>query len=184
MRRRSALDLAGSKSSISRGVDISGSMIQVAKNINSHQKVAYTHIDGKLPFNEAKFSKVISCWVLQHISDEVLVETLKDIRSKMSAGSGIYILEQISQDVKHFKDIHVQRTEADYIRLFEAAGFAFYWSKPAFRSPSYALSIWDKYKWFPQSMMGLLGMLEHQTVNRKPEHRSYYTTLMAFYPAK
>jgi 2-polyprenyl-3-methyl-5-hydroxy-6-metoxy-1,4-benzoquinol methylase len=166
------------------GVDISGSMIQVAKKINSHQKISYTHISGKLPFDDATFSKVITCWVLQHISDEALIETLKDIRAKMSAGSGMYIMEQISPDIKHTKDIHVQRTEADYIRLFEAAGFAFNWSKPAFRSPSYAMSIWDKNKWFPQSMMGLLGMIEHQTVNRKPEHRSYYTSLMAFSPVK
>jgi len=166
------------------GVDVSKAMIELAEKLNVNDRIHYTHINGPLPFERDSFNKVITCWVLQHISDDVLVETLQDIRSKLCYGASVYIMEQISPSSKKTSETHKQRTEEDYIRIFEMAGFAFNWSKPAFRSPSYAMSIWDKNKWFPQSMMGLLGMIEHQTVNRKPEHRSYYTSLMAFSPVK
>ena len=61
------------------GIDISKNMLEIANNeTRNFTNVSFEHLSGTLiPNQDNSFNKIFSHWVLQHISDEMLVLYLK-----------------------------------------------------------------------------------------------------------
>ena len=164
------------------GVDISGKMIEVANLINSGSNISYFNIPNG-PSNligNYKFNTIFSYWVIQHISNTRLSEILKEFSALLTADGRIYICEQISTNKLVTENIHIQRTEEDYIQLFNQNGFEIVSKKIIFRMPSYGLNLFKKIGSTHPFILWICGWIETMTANRKPEHMEYYTSCMTF----
>lgn len=162
------------------GVDISNEMIKVASNINAKDNIQYKSINAveDLLVQEKHFDKILICWVLQHVGDDV-IEHYLDIFSKvLKPGGRIYIFEQVAKQQKVSNEVIHQRSENEYIELLKKENFDIILCKPILRFPSYSLSLWIKYAAMPKLFLPLLTTLENLTVNRKPEHINYQTLLI------
>ena len=162
------------------GVDISTNMIAVAKKINSKANISYHAIesaDDLVPINLI-YNKVIVCWVMQHMDTEELQKSLRVIWQNMAEDGELYLFEQISRKTKVSNELHIQRGEQDYLDILKDSGFKVSYSMPIFRSPSYALSIWQKYSNIPKFFLPLLAFIERMTMSRNAEHINYQTFLI------
>ena len=116
---------------------------------------------------------------MQHISDIYLKNYLKEFFKILMSKGKIIILEQTRDEAKLLCDIHIHRSEKDYINLFKDAGFDFVYSKKVFRVPSYAMDLWKKYK-LPKLVLSFLKVVEKCTLNHKPETIEYVSSVMIF----
>lgn len=65
------------KANFVHAVDVSKGMIAKAKAENQYLNVKYDVVSLNSDFGESKFSKIYTCWVLQHISEREINRTLK-----------------------------------------------------------------------------------------------------------
>jgi ubiquinone/menaquinone biosynthesis C-methylase UbiE len=164
------------------GVDKSSNMLDIAKEINAMQNIQYAHfINYPLPFENQYFSKIFSYWVLQHIDNQELKNTFIDFHRLLKDNGRVYLFEQVrNQESVVLDSIHHQRKREEYHKLMDEAGFELVHAQRVFRYPSYALSIWSKYRWLPASIIPFLSRFELYTANRKPQFIEYSTDVLIY----
>jgi ubiquinone/menaquinone biosynthesis C-methylase UbiE len=99
------------------GCDISGEMLNVCKRNIDKRNIELVKIGDSLPFQSTWFDIIITSTVLQHITDDmVLQELIKNIGRV--AGADVYIFERVEK--KHKKELsNTGRKISEYQRLFE-----------------------------------------------------------------
>ncbi len=165
------------------GLDVSDKMIDVAKQINSASNIEYYTVDKKLTEilgENNDFDLMFSYWVFQHISDLKIKELMNEFNSIIKRNGSIYIFEQIQRKVAVSMDLHIMRTEQEYIELFKSCGYEYIGSKNLCRMPSYGLSLFNKIGINHSIFLWVCGLVEEFTVNRKEEFLDYHTTCLEF----
>lgn len=168
------------------GVDKSLKMIEVAREINvRHKNVTYQSFEKyPLPYSDKYFDKIFTYWVLQHVDNEELKTTFLDFHRILKDNGKVYLFEQVrNNESVVLGDIHHQRKLEEYVTLMQGAGFKLIHSERVFRYPSYALSLWSRFKWLPAISLPVLSAIESATVNRKPQYIQYSTDVMIFQKA-
>ncbi|MQA12333.1 MAG: methyltransferase domain-containing protein [Pseudonocardiaceae bacterium] len=96
------------------GVDIAGSMIEQATELNQHpERVTFMHYDGRvLPFPDAGFDSAVSLLVLQHSTPETQLANLLELRRVVRPGGMIMV--QIPSRRRHPAPLP---TEAGHVQL-------------------------------------------------------------------
>ncbi|MCW3075278.1 MAG: pseudaminic acid biosynthesis-associated methylase [Flaviaesturariibacter sp.] len=111
------------------GVDISGSMISLAKNFLAGKDIDLFKINGsKLPFDDGAFNIVFTSTVLQHITDENVLNSLIAEIGRVS-NSEIYLFERIERSIKGHES-NLGRPVSYYAALLYKHGFHLVQSKP------------------------------------------------------
>jgi 2-polyprenyl-3-methyl-5-hydroxy-6-metoxy-1,4-benzoquinol methylase len=120
------------------GADISDEMITLAKKNTVNSGINILKINGsELPFDDRHFDIVITATVLQHITDEKVVQTL--IKNMCRATeSDIYIFERIEQK-RMEAATNTGRTVNEYTAIFAANGFFLQTTRYAHIHISYAV---------------------------------------------
>lgn len=104
------------------GVDISEEMIAVAKQIVSGKNIQLQKIDGvSLPFATNYFDASFTSTVLQHITDETMLEGLISEMCRVTK-SDIYIFERIESKIKG-TELCIGRPTSYYETLFSKHQF-------------------------------------------------------------
>ena len=160
-------------------VDVSAGMIAKAKNANRYSNVEFDVASSDSDFGENRFTKIYTCWVLQHVSDNEIGSYLDKFYTALKPGGRMVILEQVRLNQSRQSEYMIQRMEDDYKKLFGKSGFNFIESHKVFRVPSYAMDIWKKYK-LPKMFLPMLRFVERCTVMRKPEYVEYVSSVMVF----
>lgn len=162
------------------GIDLSEGMIDKAKLTNVHDNVKFILNNGDLSiFPDSSISKIYTCWVLCHLTDESLDNTLKDFYRILDNNGKVVILEQISEQKIIHGNIQIHRMKSNYIDLFYKNNFILEQSAAVFRFPSYALGLWNKYK-INYRWLKVMYFIERLTVNRKPQTREYHSEVFVF----
>jgi SAM-dependent methyltransferase len=155
--------------------DVSEEMIKVAKQINRNSNIEY-HYSETLDITSIKFNKVLIWWVTAHMSDDILIKTLKNIYNNIDEKGCVYLFEQTQKKTRFNGDVHVQRSIKHYIGVFNESGFETKVTKNVLRYPSYAMSFWQKYYFLGKVILPILFLLEKITCNYKQNNVEYYTT--------
>ncbi len=162
------------------GVDVSHSLLEVARK-NRHSKAHFFHSEQFWPQAiPNSYDKAFTFWVLAHISDELLVETLQQIKQLLRPGGELIFFEQTTPHSNNPSSVHIQRSSANYIALCERAGFAYVRHENVIKIPSRTLSVWKNNTWIPKLALPLFLKFEKMTIHRKPEFVEYYTTCFYF----
>ena len=161
------------------GVDVSSGMIEKAKKESLLPNIEYNLLTTNYDFGKERFSKIYTCWVLQHISGGEIKSYLENFYKWLKPNGRMVILEQVRLNQSRQSEYMIQRMEDDYKKLFESAGFKFVESHKVFRVPSYAMDIWKRYK-LPRVFLPLLGIIEKYSIMRKPEYIDYVSSVMVF----
>lgn len=168
------------------GVDASSQMLAAAQARSRARGIDNVHYvrvgqDG-CPLATASVDKIVTCWVLAHVSDRLLREVLGELRRVLKPSGQLVAFEQVRPRRASFAGIHVQRTVAEYTEFIASAGFRLIASRPVLRHPSYGRWLWRRFLWLPASTLPLLAFLEAATVTRKPEHVEYWTNAFVGIP--
>ncbi len=117
------------------GADLSADMLALCRKNLQGMEVELVKTDGvNLPFANESFEVVITSTVLQHITDESMLEQLVNSICRIASGD-VFIFERIEKKpVK--KETNIGRTATQYEHLFKAGGMEkvriefleFYWS--------------------------------------------------------
>jgi ubiquinone/menaquinone biosynthesis C-methylase UbiE len=163
------------------GVDFSSKMIETANDKRQANNTAYHYLsNAQLPFEDQEFSKIFTFWVLAHNADDQVINYLIQFRRLLSPNGHILLFEHIRPETKVLSDVHIQRSIHHYAELAEKAGLYMEQYQLVLRSPSYALSLWNRFRFMDKFLLSILAVVEKYTVNRKPEHADYYTCMMKF----
>lgn len=163
------------------GVDVADKMIEIA---NAQKK--FNNIEFRVANNESlqipanSINKIISYWVLQHISYSRLHELLEEFKMILTSGGKIYIYEQIINKMDMKTPVYETRNESDYIDLFKQHGFELVKKSNVFRMPSYGMGLYRKIGIQNKFILAFCGMVEWWTLNRKPEFMDYHTCCFVF----
>ena len=104
------------------GVDISNEMLALARKNGLASDVNLVHIDGEtLPFADQSINLVFSVTVLQHNTDELMMESILKEMCRVSGGE-VILFERIEKKPKG-DALCVGRTIEQYAGICEAAGF-------------------------------------------------------------
>lgn len=99
------------------GCDISNEMLKVCKQNIADSSIELVKTDGNLPFHQEYFDIVITSSVLQHLTDDRMLEALvMDIG--LVAKDDVYIFERIEKKHKSGSS-NTGRTIKEYQELFE-----------------------------------------------------------------
>lgn len=165
------------------GVDTSIEMINVA-NDNKNSELSNVHYfnitSQKLPLEDQTINKIFSIWVMGHINDDDLRVTIKEMNRVLDSNGELFLFEQVRKVRQVFGEVHIQRTSDEYIRLIEEQGFKITFNKLIIRSPSYAMSLWNRLKFAPRILLPLFAYIESMTINRKPQFADFYTNVLIF----
>jgi len=168
------------------GVDSSSRMLAVAQHQLQAQRIGNVHYvragrDG-CPLSTASVDKIITCWVLAHVSDGLLREVLSEFRRVLKPSGQLVAFEQVRPTRESYASLHVQRTVDEYRHLIEAAGLRVRTVRPVLRHPSYGRWLWRRFSRLPVLALPLLALLEAATVTRKPECVEYWTSVFVATP--
>lgn len=104
------------------GVDISVNMVDIAKQKPSLESISIIKINGHdLPFENNSFDTVLTSTVLQHNTDEVLLELLIKDMCRVSSDE-VIIFERIEKKIKGH-DTNIGRPVKYYSAIFKLYGF-------------------------------------------------------------
>jgi ubiquinone/menaquinone biosynthesis C-methylase UbiE len=105
------------------GVDISGAMIALAGKNLSGKNITLTKINGThIPFEAGYFHLAFTSTVLQHITDEKMLQQLIENICRVT-GESVYIFERIEQQLTGHES-NTGRPVAYYSSLFANQGFS------------------------------------------------------------
>lgn len=163
------------------GVDQSSGMLAAARRWSRARRIDNVHYvragrDG-CPLATACVDKIVTWWVLAHLSDDLLRQVLGEFRRVLKPSGRLVAFEQVRPTRVSFAGTHVQRTVAEYAGIMEAAGFRLRATRPVLRHPSYGRGLWSRFSWLPALALPLLAVLETATVMRKPESVEYWTNV-------
>lgn len=163
------------------GVDPSSRMLVAAQQRSQARQIRNVHYvragrDG-CPLATACADKIVTCWVLAHVSDGLLREVLREFRRILKPSGQLVAFEQVRPTRVSFAGIHVQRTVAEYTEFIEAAGLRLIASRSVLRHPSYGRWLWKRFSWLPASALPMLALVEAATATRKPECVEYWTNV-------
>jgi ubiquinone/menaquinone biosynthesis C-methylase UbiE len=120
------------------GADISDEMITLAQKNTINRGIVVLKINGKeLQFDDKNFDIIITATVLQHITDESVLQTLIKEMCRVSS-SDIYIFERIEHRRKE-TPTNTGRTLNEYAAIFAANGFCLQTTRFANIHISYAV---------------------------------------------
>lgn len=109
------------------GVDISETMIALAKN-KIDPSIQIQKINGtKLPFEDQEFDIVFTATVLQHNTDETMLKSLIEEMARVSK-KRVYLFERIEDTIKG-DELCLGRPVSYYSELMEKAGYGLHSSK-------------------------------------------------------
>jgi cyclopropane fatty-acyl-phospholipid synthase-like methyltransferase len=155
------------------GTDTSKEMLIRARSENIAKNIEYQDYNTFLE-SKIQFDSIYTCWVLQHVSNDKLIEIFSIFKSKLKAGGKIILLEQTSNtSIIKNKVLH-QRTIEEYKRFL--VDFKIEKCENVLRFPSYSMDIWNR-GIFPSVFFPLLTMIEKLTVNRKKKEVEYTSTI-------
>jgi SAM-dependent methyltransferase len=163
------------------GIDVSPAMIEVARreadrtgarNVEFHCAEA-----GSWPVPPGGATKALCFWTLSHVSDDSLPGVLTSVAQALAPGGRFLCFEQVRERPREEGAIHLQRTPTAYLGFFANAGLVARPPRMVLRYPSYALALWNRFRWLPGAALPLLAEVERLTVGRKPELADYYTCL-------
>lgn len=104
------------------GTDISQAMIDIAQQAFGVKKITLVKTDGwKLAFPDLKFNISFTSTVLQHVTDEAMLNKLVAELCRVT-GDSIYIFER-TERIKRGNESNTGRTIKDYETLFNKNGF-------------------------------------------------------------
>lgn len=162
-------------------LDISQEMILLAKKENKNANIVFNHItSNEFSYKEEKLTKIFTYWVLQHVGDDQINVLGTSFYKSLLAGGKVFLFEQIEGENIVQNNIIQHRKEADYIRLFEANGFTFLYSKPILRMPSYGLDLWKKVNLNLKIILYLATFIEKLTLTYKKKEIIYETRVLVF----
>ena len=161
------------------GVDVSSGMIDKAKKECQSPNIEYNVLTTDYDFGKERFTKIYTCWVLQHRSDDYLAQYVKRFNECLVRKGRVVILEQVKLEKCKSTEYLVQRLESDYKSLFENAGFRLISAKKVFRVPSYSMDLWKKYN-ISKLFLPLLGFIEKCTIMRNTKYIDYVSSVMVF----
>jgi ubiquinone/menaquinone biosynthesis C-methylase UbiE len=162
------------------GIDVSNSLLNVARK-NRHPNANFYQSAEFWPSAKLNsYDKAFTFWVFAHISDELLVDALKQIKTLLKENSQLIFFEQTTPHSNNPSSVHIQRSAENYIRLCEKAGFTYVSHKNILKNPSRTLGIWKNTTWLPKLVLPLFLQFEKWTIDRKPENVNYYTTSFIF----
>src|SRR5262249_27315375 len=127
------------------------------------------------PLASASVDKVVTWWVLAHVSDRLLQEVLRELHRILKPSGQLVVFEQVRLTRESYAGIHVQRTVDEYRKFFGVAGFHLRAVRPVLRHPSYGRWLWSRLSWLPASALPLLAVLETATVMRHTPSVDYWT---------
>jgi ubiquinone/menaquinone biosynthesis C-methylase UbiE len=144
------------------------------RSANVHFQHMLTH---DLPFETGIFDKAFTYGVLQHINDQELKYVLNELYRVLKPGGKLICLEMTRKSTTWFGQVAVHRTVSAYETLFKGAEFQVMEIRNVIRHPSYAMGIWNRFRYLPRAVLPLLAEVESQTLTRKPEFVEYYVTV-------
>lgn len=164
------------------GLDTSTEMIRVAfETTKGFDNIDYHVISQKqLPVDSGSADKFFAFWVMQHMSDEEVLNALQEAKRMLRPGGRVFLFEQVKEQSTVYQGIHHMRTPEEYISLAQKTGLTFVSNHRVFRFPSYAMDVWQRFRWLPKAFLPVLGVIENATVNRKPETITYSTNALIF----
>lgn len=166
------------------GVDVAGKMIEAARARLAREprpNLEFIHAAAlPLPIAPGVVDKAFACWALAHMSDDRLLDTIRDVRRCLKPAGRFFAFEQVRGETREAGDVHKQRTPGEYEALFHAGGYRLLGRRPVMRSPSYALSLWNRFAWLPAAALPVLDVVERLTVERKPHLADYTTVAFTF----
>lgn len=162
------------------GVDASVEMIKVAKERRDALGLGnadFVHVTGAgYPVVDGSVDKAFSFWVMGHMNDETVLGIARTVRGTITDAGRLYCFEQVHHEHGEIGAIQVCRTAEEYCRLFTAAGYRVLKTRHVIRSPSYALSLWNRSSGLGPWALPLLTLVERLTVHKRPELADYFTT--------
>lgn len=164
------------------GIDVSKNMLEIANHEKQNfHNVSFDHLTGTvIPDQDNSFNKIFSHWVLQHISDEMLVLYLKEFYRVLKKGGRIFLFEQTMQHSQS-NSKHIYRTEENYMRLIESVpGFKKIAVKPVMRVPARGMSLWNKKTLSGKIALSVFSLIDNLTINYKKQHVKYYTSVFIY----
>lgn len=108
------------------GIDITPELLELAVEQNDPETCKFVHYDGGvMPFADRSFDFVVTYVVLSHIVDnEQLLSTLTELHRTLKDQGEVLFIEQTRRQTTTTPDgIKKQRNVAEYVGLFERAGF-------------------------------------------------------------
>lgn len=107
------------------GVDISPAMLSAAQRATASLNPSFVrYADEALPFTDNSFDRVVSVFVLQHVSDEGrLGALLAEVHRITRTGGRIAIIEQVRRRPGEVAGYIKHRTPQTYLRSFTECGF-------------------------------------------------------------
>jgi ubiquinone/menaquinone biosynthesis C-methylase UbiE len=161
------------------GLDVSPGMLEIAAERlrhEAHANLLYVRAGGEgCPIRDGSIDKIVCCWVLAHMSDAAVRAALSEFHRILKPSGRVVAFEQVRAERVVHGTIQVQRTQAEYLALFESAKLEPLLSRPVERFPSYGRWLWTRFRWLPRMTLPLLAVVEAMTVRRKPEHALYHT---------
>jgi SAM-dependent methyltransferase len=162
------------------GIDVSSSLLNVARQ-NRHPNANFFLSSDFWPAAILNsYDKAFTFWVMAHISDDLLVEALKQIKTLLKPTAQLIFFEQTTPHSNNPSSVHIQRSAENYISLCQKAGFTYISHKNVIKSPSRTLGIWKNNPWLPKMVLPFFMLFEKMTINRKPVNVDYYTTCFTF----
>lgn len=108
------------------GVDISAAMLSAALRTSVSLNPTFVrYADAALPFADSSFERVVSVFVLQHVSDDgQLRALLAEVNRIMRNGGRVAIIEQVRARSSEVAGYIRHRTRQEYLQNFGEEGFA------------------------------------------------------------
>ncbi len=111
------------------GIDVTPAMIRKAEDTNIYSNVEYILYDGlNIPVDNEYFDRIISVYVLQHITDaEDFIKIIIEFYRTLRIGGKVCLIEQVSAEQTHEegmpKDFNLRRKPLEYVDAFSQSGF-------------------------------------------------------------
>lgn len=144
------------------GIDISAELLEIAVAQNDSSICDFVLYDGnELPFENQTFDYVVTYVVLNHIVDDnQLIKTLQNVRRTLRDDGEALFIEQTRHRTKvTYGGIKKQRSVADFVRIFEAAGFSLQQAR-AVRKARFVPIYLIRYGLIPAKLFPLIARLD------------------------
>jgi ubiquinone/menaquinone biosynthesis C-methylase UbiE len=166
------------------GIDVTPGMIETAKKINVHSNVTYELYDGQnIPAEQEYFDRIVSIYVLQHITEAAdFVTILGEFNRVLKKSGKVCLIEQVSVTQEHEtgtpSDFNLRRTPQEYIYAFAEKRLSCQEWRLIRTSSAFRLV---EHRLFPSLLLPVLAEVEAQASRvRNLKHLAYADCLFTF----